>query len=90
MIMSMQNCSPGAQKQVGSIQWKGLDSTTISLQNSQVSIQEKNPYYHLRQMFFLKVTLAFFREERALKIPISWLSVHFASLIIALLFPTQS
>lgn len=66
MIMSMQNCSPGAQKQLGLIQWEGLDSTTISLQNSQISFQEKpKTYNNLRQMFSLKVTLAFFREERA-------------------------
>lgn len=35
---------------------------------------KKNPNYHLRQMFSLKVTLAFFREERALK------SSHFMAL----------
>lgn len=34
----------------------------------------KKSYYHLRQMFSLKVTLAFFREERALK------SSHFMAL----------
>lgn len=42
MIMSMQNCSPGAQEQLGSIQGEGLDST-ISSQNSQISFQEKKP-----------------------------------------------
>lgn len=35
---------------------------------------KKKSYYHLRQMFSLKVTLAFFREERALK------SSHFMAL----------
>lgn len=34
----------------------------------------KKSYYHLRQMFSLKVTLAFFREERTLK------SSHFMAL----------
>lgn len=75
MIVSMQNCSPGAQTN----NWDKLNGKDwipppFLYKIPRFPFREKKSYYHLRQMFSLKVTLAFFREERALK------SSHFMAL----------
>lgn len=75
MIVSMQNCSPGAQTN----NWDKLNGKDwipppLLYKIPRFPFREKKSYYHLRQMFSLKVTLAFFREERALK------SSHFMAL----------